>query len=110
MSTKPDAKHIKALVERANEIDRNLRATLDSQRGEIAAVRRAADAFYAEKLKSALEALDVDMLSQGKRGIRVSYLKNAGIKNIYQLSKLRAPPQEGHLYSSIVAMVSLLTD
>ena len=91
MSIKPDYKHTKELISRADEIVRSLRESLDAQRGEIAAVRSSADAFYEERLKSALEELDVDMLSQGKQGIRVSSLKDAGVDNIYKLSRMTRP-------------------
>ena len=88
MQTKPDHRESKNLIDRAHEIDKRLRESIDAQRGEIAAVRRAADTFYTEKLKAALEAMDIEMLSQGKQGIRVSYLRNAGIDNLFQLSKM----------------------
>ena len=91
MSTKPDYNYTKELISRADEIVRSLRASLDAQRGEIAAVRSSADAFYEERLRSALEELDIDILSQGKQGIRVSSLRNAGVNNIYQLSKMSRP-------------------
>lgn len=94
MGKRPDYPQIKALTDRAYEIDSKLLAARDSQRGEIAALRRAADLFYRERIQSALEALDVDILSQGKQGIRVSYLKNAGIHNIYQLSNMTRPAIE----------------
>ena len=88
MQTKPDHHEIKKLIDHACAIDSKLRGALDIQRSEITAVRRAADAFYAAKLQSALEELDVEILAQGKQGIRVSYLKSAGISNIFQLSQM----------------------
>jgi len=39
-------------------------------------------------IEKKLKELDVDELSKAKQGIRVSVLKNAGIENIYQLSKM----------------------
>jgi len=88
MQTKPDHQEIKNLIDHAHEIDKRLRESIDAQRGEITAVRRAADAFYTEKFRTALEELDIEILSQGKQGIRISYLRNAGIDNIFQLSKM----------------------
>jgi len=88
MQVKPDHQQIKKLIDHAYDIDGRLRASRDAQKKEIAAVRRAADMFYAQKLKTALEGLDIEMLSQGKQGIRLSYLRNAGVNNILQLSKL----------------------
>ncbi|MBQ4066738.1 MAG: hypothetical protein IJD22_03735, partial [Clostridia bacterium] len=87
MSTKPDRKKLKALIKEGQDTERNINAVLGSEKEEISAVRRAADAFYNQRLRAALWAMDVDMLSQGKQGIRVSYLRDSGIKNIYQLSQ-----------------------
>jgi len=88
MSDKPDKKQVKNLIKRAQSIDAGFKTALDGQKAEIAEVRRATDLFYNEKFKAELESMSVDMLSQGKQGIRVSYLKGAGINNIYQLSQL----------------------
>ena len=88
MTTKPDYQHTKALIERAQDIDNKLLASVHAQKGEIATVRQAADAFYEAKFRSALEGMDVELLSQGKQGIRVSHLRDAGIHNIFQLSKI----------------------
>lgn len=94
MKVKPDYKQAKELINSAYQIDSKLRASFDSQRGEIAAVRKAADAFYINKVNSALMGLDVDILSQSKQGIRVAQLRKAGINNIYDLSKLSRPQIE----------------
>ncbi len=91
MSTKPDYKQTKSLIAKAYDIDSKLKNSINSQREEVSAVRSCADNFYKERLRSTLESLDVDMLSQGKQGIRVSNLRNAGINNIYQLSQMSYP-------------------
>lgn len=88
MSTKPNVQTTKSLITQSTNIYNTLSASIHEQSKEVAAVRNAADGFYTAKLKATLEGLNVDMLSQGKQGIRVSYLKNAGVNNIYQLSKL----------------------
>lgn len=94
MSQKPDFQQIKNLINHAYDIDSKLKTATDSQKSEIAAVRQTADNFYKEKLKFTLEGLNVDMLAQGKQGIRVSHLRNAGINNIYQLSQMSYPQIE----------------
>lgn len=91
MSTKPDYKQTKSLIAKAYDIDSKLKNSINSQREEVSAVRSCADNFYKERLRSTLESLDVDMLSQGKQGIRVFNLRNAGINNIYQLSQMSYP-------------------
>lgn len=88
MSERPDKKQVKNLIKRAQSIDAGFKTAVDSEKAEIASVRRAVDVFYNDKLKTELESMSVDMLSQGKQGIRVSYLKDAGISNIYELSQL----------------------
>lgn len=87
MNAKPDRKKLKALIKEAQDIERNINSVVGSEKEEISAIRRAADNFYHRRLRASLEDMDVDMLSQGKQGIRVSYLKDGGIKNIYQLSQ-----------------------
>lgn len=88
MGNKPDKKQVKMLLDRTKELDSWLKTAIDSEREEIARLRRTADQFISEKRKAELEKMDVEMLAHGKQGIRVSYLKSAGIRNIYQLSRL----------------------
>ncbi len=88
MSTRPDFNETKKLIDRAIGIDNALNNALHTQGREVTALRQAADAFYNEKFKAALTELDVEILAQGKQGIRISYLRNAGINNIYRLSAL----------------------
>ena len=88
MANKPDKKQTKTLLQHTKERDSWLKTAIDEEKEEVAQLRRAADQFINEKRKAELEGMDVEMLAQGKQGIRVSYLKNAGIQNIYQLSQL----------------------
>ena len=73
-------------MQNVSATDSAVKAALDGQKAEIAEVRRAADYFYSEKFKAELEAMDIELLAQGKQGIRVANLRTAGINNIYQLS------------------------
>ena len=91
MATKPDYKQVKDLIKQAQAVDNRLKMSLNSQKDEIANVRQTADIFYNDKLKSTLESIDVEILAQGKQGIRVQSLKDAGINNIYQLSQMTTP-------------------
>ena len=94
MSNKPDYKQIKNLISNAKAIDTGLKSALDAEKSEIAALRQKADNFYNERIVSTLSGIDVDILSQGKQGIRVSNLRDAGINNIYQLSQMSTPKIE----------------
>ena len=89
MSDKTDKKVIKGLIKQAKEIDQQLSSALNAEKSEIANLRRAADTFLNEKMQDTLQSMDVDMLSQGKQKIRVSYLHSAGINTIGQLTNIR---------------------
>ena len=88
MSTKPDKKQIKQDITRTQLLDKRLKGALDGEREEIAQLRKAADLFLNARIQAALEAMDVEMLSQGKQRIRISYLRSAGIQNMWQLSQM----------------------
>jgi len=88
MSNKPDRKQIKNNIKRTSQIDSRLKAALDGEKDEIAQLRKTADQFLEVRFQTVLQEMDVEMLSQGKQKIRVSYLRSAGIENMWQLSKL----------------------
>ena len=88
MGSKPDKKQIKSNIKQTQQIDRRLKAALDGEREELAQLRKAADQFLSVRIQASLEAMDVEMLTQGKQKIRVSYLRSAGVQNMWQLSKL----------------------
>ena len=88
MSNKPDKKQIKSNIKQTQQIDSRLQAALAGEREELAQLRRAADQFLNARIQATLETIDVEMLTQGKQKIRVSYLRSAGIKNMWHLSKM----------------------
>ena len=88
MSNKPDKKQIKSNIKQTQQIDSRLQAALAGEREELAQLRRAADQFLNARIQATLETMDVEMLTQGKQKIRVSYLRSAGIKNMWHLSKM----------------------
>lgn len=89
MANKPDKKYVKSLIEYFKTVCTNLKNSYFSdEKAEIDAIRKSADALLQQRLVSELQSIDVDILSNSKQGIRVSYLKDAGIHNIYELSKL----------------------
>lgn len=88
MSNKPDKKQIKNHIKQTQLIDSRLKTALDSEREEIAQLRKAADQFLGAKIQAALEEMDVEIFTQGKQNIRVSYLRAAGINNMYKLSQM----------------------
>ncbi len=94
MATKPDYRLVKENIGRAVAINQTMAAALNEQKAEITALRSAAEAFYSEKFKAELEAMDVELLAQGKQGIRIASLRAADITNIYQLSQMSVPRLE----------------
>ena len=88
MGAKPDKKQIKRDITQTQLIDNRLKAALDGEREEISRLRKTADLFLNSRIQEALEGMDVEILSQGKQNIRISYLRSAGIQNMWQLSKM----------------------
>ena len=88
MSGKVDRKQIKTNIKQTSEIDNWLKAALDGEKEELAQLRKTADRFLEVRFQETLQEMDVEMLSQGKQKIRVSYLRSAGIGNMWQLSKM----------------------
>ena len=88
MSGKVDRKQIKTNIKQTSEIDNWLKTALDGEKEELAQLRKTADRFLEARFQETLQEMDVEMLSQGKQKIRVSYLRSAGIGNMWQLSKM----------------------
>ncbi|MBP3322785.1 MAG: DEAD/DEAH box helicase [Clostridia bacterium] len=88
MGLRPDFNEIKYLIDRSAKIDSMLSYIKDCEWQEINELKSAAEVFYNDRLRDSLEKIDVDILAQSKQGIRVSYLRDVGINNMYELSKL----------------------
>ena len=88
MGNRPDFKQIKEMLSHAAAIDSAMKTALTEENAEISNVRKAAENFYNDKFQTELKSMDVDLLAQGKQGIRVSSLRTAGITNLYQLSAM----------------------
>ncbi len=80
MSSKPDKKQIKSNIKQPQQIDRRLKAALDGEREKLIQLRKAADLLLNTRTQESLEALDVEMLTQGNQKILVSYLRSAGVQ------------------------------
>lgn len=77
---------IKRITDECEAIAKKLTTIIDSRKAEIDNIRTTAEEFYQVQYVKTLSALSVDTLSVEKNGIRVAYLKDAGITNMYQLS------------------------
>ena len=83
--SRPDAK---TLIAKANAQLAGFKAVIDSEGAERESVRTKAQALFDDRLKTALEAMEVEHLSKGKQGIRVALLRDKGYNNMWQVSKL----------------------
>ena len=83
-----DFNKIKKIFETAEITEKELSKIIDGRKKDIENIRLCAEEFYQERYKETLTNLSVDTLSVEKSGIRVAYLKDAGITNMYQLSLL----------------------
>lgn len=85
---RPDSQHTKTLLETASRIDTRLREAMDSEPVQRRAAQDAAQALFDQRMRSALEEMDIEHINRAKQGIRVSLLRDAGIQNVYQASRL----------------------
>ncbi|MBR6275200.1 MAG: DEAD/DEAH box helicase [Lachnospiraceae bacterium] len=69
-------------------LDNELKKIKDSEAKANRTVRAALDAFVFDELKEILMNVDVEEVNRDKDGIRTSLLRNAGIKNVWQLENL----------------------
>lgn len=83
--SRPDAKE---LVARANVQLAGFKAVIDSESTERENVRTKADALFADRYKTALENMEIEHLSKGKQGIRISFLRDKGYTNLWQVKNL----------------------
>ncbi len=84
---RPESSEVKAMIAEALRIDSGLRAMQDTDKKHRTALQQAAEALYNDRIRSALEEMDIEHINRGKQGIRVSLLRNNGITNIYSLSQ-----------------------
>lgn len=85
---RPEAKEVKAMIAEAVRIDEGLRKIQNTDNDHRATAQKAAQALYDERIKKALEQIDVEHVNRSKQGLRVSLLRNNGIENVWQLSQM----------------------
>lgn len=84
-TSRPEAKE---LIARANAQLAGFMAVIESESTERENVRVKADALFADRYKTALESMEIEHLSKGKQGIRVSLLRDKGYTNLWQVKNL----------------------
>lgn len=82
---RPEAR---SLISRTQAQLKGFKTIIDSESAEREAVRIKAQALFDHRLQDALESMEVEHLSKGKQGIRVSLLRDKGYTNMWQVSKL----------------------
>ena len=83
---RPDPQNTKKMIDAAVRIDARLREVTGAEPILRKNAQNAAQAMYNARIRSALEAMDVEHINRAKQGIRVSLLREAGINNVYQAS------------------------
>lgn len=85
---RPDSSLVKELTSKANAQLAGFKSVIDSESNEREVVRVKAQALFDDRLKTALEAMEVEHLSKGKQGIRVALLRDKGYTNMWQVKDL----------------------
>ncbi len=85
---KPSFKEGRRIVKKAKEINKELQDCFDIQKEYEKKVLNVANTFLKIEAERYLQDLSVDELSKAKMGIRIQALKEAGIYNISQLSRI----------------------
>ena len=84
---RPDAAAVKEMIAEATRVDSGLQAMQNTETAQRRAAQKAAQALYDDRIRKALTEMDIEHINRGKRGIRVSLLRDEGIENIWQLSQ-----------------------
>ena len=85
---RPEAGKVKAMVAAATGIDARLGSVIAQEPEQRRCAQIAAQALFQERVRLALQEMDVEHINKGKQGIRVQLLRDAGFVNVYQVSQL----------------------
>lgn len=79
---------IRQLLNAAAQADAQMQTLSAAGDGLRTAAQTAAQALYKQRVRQALQEMDIEQVNKSKQGIRVSLLRDAGVTNIWQASKL----------------------
>lgn len=85
---RPDTDAVKAMMATVSKMDEKLQAICTSEDSQRCNVQNAAQRLYDDRIRKALEQMNVEHLNKGKQGIRIGLLRNSGVENIWQASCL----------------------
>ena len=86
--SRPDKAAVKAMMETAARIDGKLQEMGASEALHRRDAQTAAQGLHDDRMRKALESMDVEHINNGKQGIRVGLLRSAGVENVWQASRL----------------------
>jgi len=87
-ASRPASADVKAMIAEATRMDAALHTLQNTDTAQRKAAQQAAQALYADRMRSALEQMEVEHINRGKLGLRVGLLRDHGIQTIWQLSQV----------------------
>ena len=86
--TRPDKDLVQEQIKKAKQIDTGLQYIVSAHESVQYGATEAAQALYNHRLRRTLEEMDIEQLNKSKQGLRLSLLRDAGVNNIWQVTKL----------------------
>lgn len=85
---RPDAGMVQSMMDSAARIDRKMQEVCHSEEPQRHSAIQAAQRLYDDRIRKALEQMDVEHINNGKQGIRVGLLRSRGVENVWQVSRM----------------------
>lgn len=85
---RPDSQMLKNMTALASRIDGRLKEIIDMEPSQRRNAQASAQALFDDRMRLALEDMDIEHVNKAKQGIRVGLLRSAGIMNVYQASRM----------------------
>jgi superfamily II DNA or RNA helicase len=76
------------MMETGSRIDAKLQEICASEEAQRRSARMTAQQLCEDRIREELEQMDVEHINNGRQGIRVGLLRNAGVDNVWQASRL----------------------
>ena len=85
---RPDAAQTRSMIRYAQQIDAKYKSISESESTHWQNAKTAAQALFEHRVVQTLINMDIEQVNKGKQGIRVSLLRDAGVQNIFQVSRM----------------------
>lgn len=85
---RPDSGRVQQMMEMASRIDGKLGEVGASEENHRRIVQQAAQNLFDQRVRAALEQMDVEHINKAKQGIRVGLLRSAGVETVWQVSRM----------------------